>query len=106
MAIKILNELRDRATYSVITANDVEEIAREEILEILPASPPLIEPLAGRPKVILVVGVNGTGKTTSTAKLARYFLNKRQTVLLAAADTFAPRPSSNSVSGRNGSELK
>jgi len=88
MAIKILNELRDRATYSVITANDVAEIAREEILEILPASPPLIEPLAGRPKVILVVGVNGTGKTTSTAKLARYFLNKRQTVLLAAADTF------------------
>jgi fused signal recognition particle receptor len=88
MAIKILNELRDRATYSVITANDVGEIAREEILEILPASPPLIEPLAGRPKVILIVGVNGTGKTTSTAKLARYFLNKRQTVLLAAADTF------------------
>ena len=88
MAIKILNELRDRATYSVITANDVAEIAREEILEILPASPPLIEPLAGRPKVILVVGVNGTGKTTSTAKLAQYFLNKRQTVLLAAADTF------------------
>ena len=88
MAIKILNGLRDRATYSVITANDVAEIAREEILEILPASPPLIEPLAGRPKVILVVGVNGTGKTTSTAKLARYFLNKGQTVLLAAADTF------------------
>ena len=88
MAIRILNELRDRATYSVITANDVGEIAREEILEILPASPPLIEPLAGKPKVILVVGVNGTGKTTSTAKLARYFLNQHQTVLLAAADTF------------------
>jgi fused signal recognition particle receptor len=88
MAIRILNELRDRATYSVITANDVGEIAREEILEVLPASPPVIEPLAGKPKVILVVGVNGTGKTTSTAKLARYFLNQRQTVLLAAADTF------------------
>ena len=88
MAIRILTELRDRATYSVITANDVGEIAREEILEILPPSPPLIEPLAGKPKVILVVGVNGTGKTTSTAKLARYFLNQHQTVLLAAADTF------------------
>jgi fused signal recognition particle receptor len=88
MAIRILNELRDRATYSVITANDVGEIAREEILEILPTSPPLIEPLAGKPKVILVVGVNGTGKTTSTAKLARYFLNQHHTVLLAAADTF------------------
>jgi fused signal recognition particle receptor len=88
MAIRILTELRDRATYSVITANDVGEIAREEILEVLPASPPVIEPLAGKPKVILVVGVNGTGKTTSTAKLARYFLNQHQTVLLAAADTF------------------
>ncbi len=88
MAIRILNELRDRATYSVITANDVGEIAREEILEILPASAPRIEPLPGKPKVILVVGVNGTGKTTSTAKLARYFLNQRHTVLLAAADTF------------------
>jgi fused signal recognition particle receptor len=88
MAIRILNELRDRATYSVITANDVEEIAREEILEILPASPQRIEPLVGKPKVILVVGVNGTGKTTSTAKLAQYFLNQHQTVLLAAADTF------------------
>ena len=88
MAIRILTELRDRATYSVITANDVGEIAREEILEILPASPPVIEPLAGKPKVILVVGVNGAGKTTSTAKLARYFLNQHQTVLLAAADTF------------------
>jgi fused signal recognition particle receptor len=88
MAIRILNELRNRATYSVITANDVGEIAREEILEVLPASPPVIGPLDGKPKVILVVGVNGTGKTTSTAKLARYFLNQRQTVLLAAADTF------------------
>jgi fused signal recognition particle receptor len=88
MAIRILTELRDRATYSVITANDVGEIAREEILEVLPASPPLIKPLAGKPKVILVVGVNGTGKTTSTAKLARYFLNQHQTVLLAAGDTF------------------
>ncbi len=88
MAIRILNELRDRATYSVITANDVGEIVREEILEILPTASPPIEPLPGKPKVILVVGVNGTGKTTSTAKLARYLLNQHHTVLLAAADTF------------------
>jgi fused signal recognition particle receptor len=38
--------------------------------------------------VILVVGVNGTGKTTSIAKLAHYFKRNRHTVLLAAADTF------------------
>lgn len=88
MAIRILKELRDRATYSVITANDVGEIAREAILEILPNTPQPITSLSDKPKVILIVGVNGTGKTTSTAKLARYFLRKHHTVLLAAADTF------------------
>src|SRR5207302_1780795 len=47
-----------------------------------------IRPLPSGPKVILIVGVNGTGKTTSTAKLASYFKSRRHTVLLAAADTF------------------
>jgi fused signal recognition particle receptor len=43
---------------------------------------------AGRPHVILVVGVNGSGKTTSIAKLARYHLDQGRRVLLAACDTF------------------
>ncbi len=47
-----------------------------------------IRPLPAKPKAILIVGVNGTGKTTSTAKLAHYFQRNRHTVLLAAADTF------------------
>lgn len=41
-----------------------------------------------RPTVILIVGVNGTGKTTSVAKLAKWLSKDQQTVLLAAADTF------------------
>ncbi len=41
-----------------------------------------------KPAVILVVGVNGTGKTTSIAKLARFFKNQGKSVLLAASDTF------------------
>ncbi len=42
----------------------------------------------GRPAVILVVGVNGTGKTTTVGKLARSLVGDGQTVVLGAADTF------------------
>ena len=45
-------------------------------------------PGSGQPLVILVVGVNGTGKTTSVAKLAHFFAQEGKRVLLAAADTF------------------
>ena len=64
------------------------EVAREEILRVLPIQPAPIRPLPAKPKAILIVGVNGTGKTTSTAKLAHYFQRNRHSVLLAAADTF------------------
>jgi len=57
-------------------------------LRVLPTSAEPIRPLPDKPKVILIVGVNGTGKTTSTAKLAHYFQKNRHRVLLAAADTF------------------
>ena len=57
-------------------------------MRILPLAPAPIRPLPAKPKVILIVGVNGTGKTTSTAKLAHYFKKNRHSVLLAAADTF------------------
>ena len=63
-------------------------MAREEILRVLPIQPAPIRPLPAKPKAILIVGVNGTGKTTSTAKLAHYFQRNRHSVLLAAADTF------------------
>src|SRR5207302_549450 len=78
---------------------------------ILPNETKPIQPLSGKPNVILIVGVNGTGKTTSVAKLAHYLLGRggspnrhgdwgqsplpedrhvqhASTVLLAAADTF------------------
>jgi len=64
------------------------EIIREMILTILEDEPPpLILPEQG-PAVILVVGVNGVGKTTSIAKLAWRLQNEGKRVLLAAADTF------------------
>ena len=48
----------------------------------------MLRPLASKTKVILVVGVNGTGKTTTTAKLAHFLKKKGHSVMLAAADTF------------------
>ncbi|PYK79537.1 MAG: signal recognition particle-docking protein FtsY [Verrucomicrobia bacterium] len=88
MTLRIIQRLQERGEHSRITANDIGEVAREEIGRVLPINPPPIRPLPAHPKVILIVGVNGTGKTTSTAKLAHFFKTNRHTVLLAAADTF------------------
>ena len=88
MSLRIVEALQKRALSQNITAQDVAEVAREEILRVLPIQPAPIRPLPAKPKAILIVGVNGTGKTTSTAKLAYYFQRNRHSVLLAAADTF------------------
>lgn len=71
-----------------LTAESVVKVAREEIVKVLPRDTVTLRPLASKTKVILVVGVNGTGKTTSTAKLAHFLKRKGHTVMLAAADTF------------------
>ncbi len=86
MSMRILDRLRERS--EPLTAETVAGVARAEILAILPKIHPPLHPLPNRPKVILIVGVNGTGKTTSTAKLAHHLKKNRHTVLLAAADTF------------------
>src|SRR5216110_2398668 len=88
MTLRILKTLREREAWSWVTGNDIAEVARDEIGRVLPINPPPIRPLPAHPKVILIVGVNGTGKTTSAAKLAHFFKTRRHTVLLAAADTF------------------
>ena len=62
---------------------------RAAIVEILtPCARPLVIDPAQRPFVILVVGVNGSGKTTTIGKLARRCADEGQSVLLAAGDTF------------------
>lgn len=70
------------------TAESIVAVAREEILKVLPRDNLMLRPLASKPKVVLIVGVNGTGKTTSSAKLAGFLKRKGHSVLLAAADTF------------------
>jgi fused signal recognition particle receptor len=61
---------------------------REEILALLPEKSQNCETSGSRPHVIMVVGVNGVGKTTTIGKMAARFLGEKKRVLIAAADTF------------------
>ena len=84
----ILDELRDRIAVNYITD---PRVAREELFDILRGMIGEGEPIAeekGKMTVILVIGVNGVGKTTSIAKIANVMKKKHKKVLLAAADTF------------------
>src|ERR1700693_437439 len=67
-----INKLQEREAWSLLGISDVIKVAREEISKDLPAETKPIQPISGKPNVVLIVGVNGTGKTTSTAKLAHY----------------------------------
>jgi len=83
----ILDALEARVDSEGLTkAHELRAGLREELRKLL-ITPPPIE-LNGKPSVILLVGVNGSGKTTSAAKLGARFRNEGKTVLLAAADTF------------------
>ncbi|HEX3664177.1 MAG TPA: signal recognition particle-docking protein FtsY [Rhizomicrobium sp.] len=64
------------------------ELAREITAILKPAEIPLAIDVAPKPFVILVAGVNGTGKTTTIGKLARHFRNEGRRVMMAAGDTF------------------
>src|SRR5947209_571916 len=88
MTTRIIKSLQEREAWSLIGINDIVKVVSQEIGRILPENLAPIQPQTAKPKVILLLGVNGTGKTTSTAKLARYLQQNRHSVLLAAADTF------------------
>lgn len=71
------------------TAHSAEIIAQmEKHADDILSKPPKIVPKHGSPQVILIVGINGSGKTTSIAKLAAHYKNEGKKVLVAAADTF------------------
>lgn len=84
---EIIDELRDRIKSKHITE---PEDAKNELIDILESTIGEDEPLdvSKKPTVILVIGVNGVGKTTSIAKLANKLKNEGKSVALAAADTF------------------
>ncbi|MBQ9600174.1 MAG: signal recognition particle-docking protein FtsY [Clostridia bacterium] len=84
----IIDELRDRVTYKRITdGNAVKEELKTIISEILSEQDTAVN-ISTTPSVILVIGVNGVGKTTSIGKIAAHYTQMGKKVLLAAADTF------------------
>jgi fused signal recognition particle receptor len=68
-------------------ASDLQDRLREELINRLDATPDDLIP-AEQPAVILLIGVNGSGKTTTAAKLAKRYVDQGKKVLLAAADTY------------------
>ena len=87
---EVLEKLRDKADRKQIKdVNELKRLLKEELLEILTSTAPRpVTKVDGSPEVIIVVGVNGTGKTTTIGKLAQVFRAQGKTVLLCAADTF------------------
>lgn len=90
--IKIIELIEAKAKQTRYTSDDeLNEIIKSSIREILEqslANMPKIEDNDAKPYVILVVGVNGVGKTTTIGKLAYQFKNANRKVVLGAADTF------------------
>src|ERR1022692_3102332 len=86
---EILERIRQRVErHQLADAAELKGMIREQLLEILAASERAPAHVAEPPAVILMVGVNGSGKTTTIGKLAQRFRNEQRTVLLCAADTF------------------
>jgi fused signal recognition particle receptor len=87
---EVLDKLREKADRKQIgNADELKRLLKEELLAILnAANTRSVQKVDGTPEVILVVGVNGTGKTTTIGKLSQVFRSQGKTVLLCAADTF------------------
>jgi fused signal recognition particle receptor len=85
----VIENLRQRALRTGIHGGDeLKQLLKAELKQILDGvSRPIAHP-AAPPEVIMMVGVNGTGKTTTTGKLAAFFRAQGRSVLLCAADTF------------------
>ena len=87
-SVKIINNLRDRIKKEKIEdEEDVKKALREEMKKILDVTDVNLK-LTTKPSVILVIGVNGVGKTTSIGKIANRLAKDGKKVVVAAADTF------------------
>lgn len=85
--IEILDKLEERVDREgIIRASDLRSLLRTELLQRLDTPPPIN--FDAHPTVILIVGVNGSGKTTTIAKLGQWLTQRGKKVLLGAADTF------------------
>ncbi|MDQ0422176.1 fused signal recognition particle receptor [Peteryoungia aggregata LMG 23059] len=88
-ALRVTDTLASERYGKDVTGEDVTKIMATEIVKVLkPVAKPLALDLSHKPHVILVVGVNGTGKTTTIGKLAAKLSGSGLKVMLAAGDTF------------------
>jgi len=86
---EVLEALRERATHKQIgDVNELKRLLKEQIAGILNGASNVPVRRVNGPEVVLIVGVNGTGKTTTIGKLASVLRGQGKTVLLCAADTF------------------
>jgi fused signal recognition particle receptor len=89
LSVRLADEIRSEVRANrITTADDLRPAVRTRLLELLEEADPDRRPAAAAPKVTLVVGVNGTGKTTTVAKIAKRRMEAGASVVLAAADTF------------------
>ncbi|MBX7526471.1 signal recognition particle-docking protein FtsY [Qipengyuania vesicularis] len=88
-AARIRESLKEKRFGLEISADELKQAVADEIAAILrPVAKPLEITAFPRPQVLLVIGVNGSGKTTTIAKLAHLFVEDDYNVMLAAGDTF------------------
>ena len=88
-ASKIIEDLRQRGLRQGIeSGEELKRLLKLELKSVLDAVATPDAPPAAAPEVIMMVGVNGTGKTTSAGKLAAFYVAQGRSVLLCAADTF------------------
>ncbi len=93
VGVKATNELIQQLSQMVTKKerNDLEQLKhhlKSEVLKFLEVDAPPFDVCEAKPFVIMVVGVNGTGKTTAIAKMAKHFKDQGKQSILAAADTF------------------
>ena len=87
--LKLIDNLEERVRQDkYMSFDELVGLLREEISKLIPASGALLEGDRKKPFVVLVVGVNGVGKTTTIGKLANYWRKQGLKVMLGAADTF------------------
>ena len=86
---KIMNQLQKRVSKEkYLKVSELDKLLYDEIIELLTATVSSQKINTNHLKVVLVVGVNGAGKTTSIGKLAHRYKSEGKNVMLAAADTF------------------
>jgi fused signal recognition particle receptor len=89
LSVRLADEIRDEVRANrITTAEDLRPAVRQRLLKLLAEADTQPQPAGAGPRITIVVGVNGTGKTTTVAKLAQRRIEAGSSVVLAAADTF------------------